>query len=138
MEMAEISFNRDDNTIGLQDALKDVFIDSIRLNEKLYNAFSEAYSAYIKKTFFYDKNNNNLVKGFLPESEKILKSTIKNIFDERFREEDFITKLSDTVASYSELARSTSFSQVYQNAHQKHESQSRKCICLKKTSFLLL
>ena len=110
--MEEISLDRDDNTIGLQDALKDVFIDSLKFNEKLFNAFSKAYSAYIKTAFFYDKNN--LVKDY-SESEKILKSTIGNIFDERFREEDFITTLSDTVASYSELARSTGFSQVYQN-----------------------
>lgn len=88
--MAETSFSRYDNNVGLQDALKNVFIDSIRINEKLYNALLEAHSVYVKTTSLYN-NNNNTVKGFLPESEKMLKREIANIFDERFREKDFIT-----------------------------------------------
>ena len=96
--MAEISFNGD-NVIDFQNAFKGVIIDSLRFNEKLFRVFTEAYSAYVKTIL----RTNDLVKGFSPEAEKILKSKMGNLFDERFREKDFITKLSDTVASYSEF-----------------------------------
>ena len=95
--MAEISFNRD-KYIDSQNDLQSIFIESLQFNEKLFRAFSEAYSTYIK-TILY---TNNLVKG-LPETETILKSRIGNIFDERFREKDFVTTLADTVVRYSEL-----------------------------------
>jgi hypothetical protein len=44
-----------------------------------------------------------------------VRSRIRNIFERNFREEDFISKLSDTIASYSALAKSTGFGQAYQN-----------------------
>jgi hypothetical protein len=49
----------------------------------------------------------------LPELEKIVKSRINNIFNQKFR--DFVNTLSDTVASYSLLAKSIGFGQTYQN-----------------------
>ena len=108
--MAEFPFNGH-NIIDFQNAFKGVIIDYLRFNEKLFPVFTEAYSSYVKTIL----RTNDLVKGFSPEAEKILKSKMGNLFDERFREKDFITKLSDTVASYSEFFRSTGFGQICQN-----------------------
>jgi len=44
-----------------------------------------------------------------------VRSRIRNIFERNFREEDFISKLSGTVASYSALAKSTGFGMLDQN-----------------------
>ena len=82
--MAEISFNRD-KYIDSQNDLQSIFIESLQFNEKLFRAFSEAYSTYIK-TILY---TNNLVKG-LPETETILKSRMeiylmKDLERKRFR-----------------------------------------------------
>ena len=37
------------------------------------------------------------------------------MFDERFRNEDFVKVLSDTVAVFADFAKYTGFSQIYQN-----------------------
>ena len=76
-------------------------------NERLFTTFSEAYSLYMKTIL----EGNNISKG-LPELEKIVKSRISNLFNVRFREEDFVSTLSDTVASYSTLAKSIGFGQL--------------------------
>jgi hypothetical protein len=48
------------------------------------------------------------------ELDKILRSRFQKIFDEKFREERFVNSLSDTVASYSELAKITGLGKMYQ------------------------
>jgi hypothetical protein len=50
----------------------------------------------------------------LPELEKTVRSKISDIFNLRFREEDFVSTLSDTLTSYSALAKRTGFGQAYQ------------------------
>lgn len=97
-----------------QDALQSVFIDSLSIGEKMASATSEALLVYLKMVL-YDTRNNDLLKGLSPETKKVLKSNINNIFDQRFRKQDFITSLSDTVASYSMLAKTTGFGQLYQS-----------------------
>ena len=109
--MTEFHLNRDNNNMmHLRDAVYAALIHSLRFNEKLYNTFSEAYSAYIKTIL----EGNNIAKD-LPELEKVVRSRISKSFDSGFREEDFVSTLSDTVASYSGLAKSIGFSQAYQN-----------------------
>jgi hypothetical protein len=101
----------DSNVIHLRDAFYRVLTNSSRFNEKIFSIFSEAYSVYLKTI----SEGNNISKD-LPELEKIVKSRISNIFNLRLREEDFVSTLSDTVASYSTLAKSTGFGQAYQNS----------------------
>ncbi|MFL6357942.1 MAG: alpha/beta fold hydrolase, partial [Nitrososphaeraceae archaeon] len=48
------------------------------------------------------------------ELDKILRSRFQKIFNEKFREERFVNYLSDTVASYSELAKITGLGKMYQ------------------------
>jgi poly[(R)-3-hydroxyalkanoate] polymerase subunit PhaC len=84
-------------------------MNSLRLNENLFSTFLEAYSVYFKTIL----DENNVTKG-VQEFEKIVRSRMHNIFNTRFREEDFVNKLSETVASYSDLAKSTGFGQSYQ------------------------
>jgi polyhydroxyalkanoate synthase subunit PhaC len=89
----------------------------IVFHELFYRHRQSSLLLYLKarvylKTIFED---DNITKD-LPELEKIVRSRISNIFNLRFREEDFISTLSDTVASYSALVKSTGFDQVYQNS----------------------
>jgi hypothetical protein len=67
-----------------------IFMDSLSIGEKLASATSEALSAYVKMVL-YDTRNNDPLKGLSPETKKVLKSAINNMFDERFRNQDFIT-----------------------------------------------
>ena len=100
-----------ENFIHLRDTFYSALTNFSRFNEKIFNTFSEAYSVYLKTIL----EGNNISKD-LPELEKIVRSRISNIFNLRFREEDFVSTLSDTVASYSALAKSTGFGQVYQSS----------------------
>jgi hypothetical protein len=54
--------------------------NSSRFNDKIFNTFSEAYSAYLKTIL----EGNNIAKD-LPELEKAERSRIGNIFNLRFR-----------------------------------------------------
>ena|ERR1700739_385632 len=108
--MSVFSRNIDNNVIHLPDTFYSVLTNSLQFN-KLSTAFSEAYSLYLKSIL----EGNNIYKG-LPELEKIVKSEISNIFNLRFREEDFVSTLSDTIASYSTLAKNIGFGQAYQNS----------------------
>jgi len=96
--------------IDLRDAFNSVFINSYLFNEKLYKIFAHTYSACVKTIL----QNNSIMKDF-PELDKILRNRVRYIFDERLREEEFITTLSDTVASYSKLAKRTGFGKTYQH-----------------------
>jgi polyhydroxyalkanoate synthase len=100
----------DNNIIRLRDTLYNALTNSSRFNEKILNTFSEAYSVYLKTIL----EGNNIFKD-MPELEKVVRSRISNLFNLRFREEDFVSTLSDTVTSYSALAKSTGFGQAYQN-----------------------
>ena len=103
--------NVDPSIIHLQDTYHSVLSNSSRFNGKIFSTLSEAYSVYLKTIL----EGNNISKG-PPELEKIVKSMISNLFNLRLREEDFVNTLSDTVASYSILAKSTGFGQAYQNS----------------------
>jgi polyhydroxyalkanoate synthase subunit PhaC len=96
--------------VHLRDTFYSASTNFSRFNEEIFKTFSEAYSVYLKTIL----EDGNITKD-LPELEKIVRSRISNIFNQRFREEDFVSTLSDTVASYSTLAKSTGFGQAYQN-----------------------
>ena len=108
--MFPLSLDIDNNIIHLLDNFSSAMMHSLRLNGKIINTFSDVYSVYIKAI----SEGNNTAKD-LPELEKIVKSRINKIFDQKFREKDFVNTLSDTVSSYSTLAKSTGFGQAYQN-----------------------
>lgn len=108
--MTEFLFNSN-TMIDLRDAFNSVLLNSYQFNEKIYKVFNQAYSACLTTIL---QNNNNLMKD-LPQLDKVLRSRVRDIFDERLREEEFVTTLSNTVASYSELAKSTGFGKAYQH-----------------------
>ena len=94
--------NVDPSIIHLQDTYHSLLSNYSRFNGKIFSTFLEAYPVYLKIIL----EVNNVSKG-LPELEKIVKSRISNLFNLRLR--DFVSTLSDTVASYSTLAKSTGF-----------------------------
>jgi hypothetical protein len=107
--MSMFPFNMNSNFIHLRDTFYSALTNLSLFNEKIFNIFSEAYSVYLKTIV----EDNNFSKD-LPELEKVVRSRLSDIFNLRFREEDFVSTLSDLVASYSALAMSTGFGQVYQ------------------------
>ncbi len=86
-----------------------VLLNSSRFSLKLYEAFTEAYSGCLNILFKED----NSIKD-LTEFEKIIRKTTGNIFNTKFRDDNFITSLSNVVASYSNLAKATGFGKTYQ------------------------
>src|SRR5947209_5303824 len=69
---------------------------------ELWNAFSEDVPIYFSTISEYNKSWKDL-----SELDKILRNKFRKVFNQKFREERFINTLSDTVASYSELAKNT-------------------------------
>ena len=72
-------------------------------------AVVDAYSIYLGIVFDPSSGQN------LKELEKTVRTRIQTMFDERFRHEDFINALSDTIAVFSDFAKYTGSSQIYQN-----------------------
>jgi polyhydroxyalkanoate synthase subunit PhaC len=60
------------------------------------------------------KDFTELDKTLRNRSHKIFEKFRDKIFDKKFREERFVNSLSDTVASYSELAKITGIGKMYQ------------------------
>ena len=96
--------------IEIRDALNGVLLNSSRFNWKLYEAFAEAYSVYLNILFREGNTSKDLA-----EFEKIIRKKIGNIFNTKFRDDNFIATLSNVVASYSNLAKATGFGKIYQH-----------------------
>jgi polyhydroxyalkanoate synthase len=96
--------------IEIRDALNGVLVNSSRFNWKLYETFVEAYSVYLNILFKEDNTSKDLA-----ELEKIIRKKIGNIFNTKFRDDNFIATLSNVVASYSNLAKATGFGKTYQH-----------------------
>ena len=92
----------------------DIFVraltSSMQFNTELYRVFGEAYPIYLNTISEYSVSWKDL-----SELDKILRSKFREVFDERFREERFVNTLSDTIASYSELAKITGLGKMYQH-----------------------
>lgn len=84
--------------------------NSIQFNTQLFNAFHQAYPMYLNTISEYNKSWRDL-----SELDKILRSRFRKVFDEKFREERFVNALSDTIASYSQLAKITGLGKIYQH-----------------------
>jgi class III poly(R)-hydroxyalkanoic acid synthase PhaC subunit len=84
--------------------------DTTRFNTVLFNAFAESYPIYLNVISQYNESWKNL-----PELDKTLRSRYRKVFDEKFREKNFIEALSDTITGYSELARVTGFGNMYKH-----------------------
>jgi class III poly(R)-hydroxyalkanoic acid synthase PhaC subunit len=82
----------------------------MQFNTELYRVFGEAYPIYLNTISEYNKSWKDL-----SELDKILRSKFREVFDERFREERFVNTLSDTIASYSELAKITGLGKMCQH-----------------------
>jgi polyhydroxyalkanoate synthase subunit PhaC len=83
--------------------------NSTQFNTELYKAFSKAYQVYMNTISEYNRSWKDFA-----ELDKTLRSRFHKVFDEKFREERFVNSLSDTVASYSELAKITGLGKMYQ------------------------
>src|SRR6476469_497214 len=91
-------------------AFSNAISDSIKFSTELFNSFAKAHSIYLNTLSEYNKSWKDLA-----ELEKILRSKYRRLFNEKFREERFINTLSDTLASYSQLAKTTGLGTIYQD-----------------------
>lgn len=96
--------------INISNAFSRALLNSTQFNTQLFNTFVEAYSMYLGTISEYNRFWKDLA-----ELEKILRSKYRKLFDEKFREERFVNTLSDTIASYSELAKTTGLGKIYQH-----------------------
>jgi len=87
-----------------------VLSSSAQFNIVLSNAFSLSYPIYVNTISEYNKSWKNL-----SELDKVLRSRFRKAFDEKFRDADFIDRLSDVITSYSELAKITGLGQMYRD-----------------------
>ena len=83
---------------------------SVQFNIVLYKAFSQFYPMYLDIISEYNKSWKDL-----SELDKVLRSRFRKAFDEKFRDADFINRLSDAITSYSELAKVTGLGQMYRD-----------------------
>ncbi|MFZ0345481.1 MAG: alpha/beta fold hydrolase [Nitrososphaeraceae archaeon] len=83
---------------------------SAQFNIVLYKAFSQFYPMYLDIISEYNKSWKDL-----SELDKVLRGRFRNAFDEKFRDADFVNRLSDTITSYSELAKVTGLGQMYRD-----------------------
>lgn len=81
------------------------------LAQKIIGAYFESYLIYLHSL------GQNLKWASLEDAnqlEKIIRSRIRNLFDERFRDDKFVNVLVDSIAFYSNMSKKTGFGQVYQ------------------------
>jgi hypothetical protein len=76
------------------------YFSPLLLGWKLSQAFVDAYLIYLGIVFDPSSGQN------LKELEKIVRTRLQTMFDERFRHEDFVNALSDTLL-YSQILQST-------------------------------
>jgi len=121
--MAKINFspgqyNNNKNTfhfyngsfVNTYNAFAEALSSSTQFNTELWNAFAEAVPIYFSTISEYNKSWKDL-----SELDKILRNKFRKVFNQKFREERFVNTLSDTVASYSELAKNTGLGKMYQH-----------------------
>jgi polyhydroxyalkanoate synthase subunit PhaC len=83
---------------------------SMQFNTELCKAFAEAYTMYFSEISKYNKSWHDPF-----ELDKLLRSKFRKLFDQKFREEEFVHTLSDAVAKYSDLAEITGTGKMYQH-----------------------
>lgn len=85
-----------------------ILSNSAQFNIVLSNAFSQSYPIYLNTISEYNKSWNDL-----SELDKVLRGRFRKAFDDKFRNADFINRLSDVITSYSEFAKLTGLGQIY-------------------------
>ena len=100
--------------INISDAFSQALLNTTQFNILLFNAFADAYPIYLHAISEYGKSWKNLA-----ELDKILRSRFRAALDKKFRDDNFVNTLSDTVTSYSELARVTALGKVYKHLSNK-------------------
>ena len=105
--MTHINFNP--ARYNISDAFAEVLSNSTRFNTEFWNAFAKIYPIYLATVSEYNKSWK-----YLSELDTVLRSKFRKAMDEKFREQKFVNSLSDTVASYSKLAKIMGLGEMYQ------------------------
>jgi polyhydroxyalkanoate synthase len=100
--------------IDISNAFARALLNTTQFNMILSNAFADTYPIYFSAISEYNKSWKDL-----SELDKILRSRFRKAFDAKFREGNFINTLSETITSFSELARVTGLGKMYQHLSNK-------------------
>jgi polyhydroxyalkanoate synthase subunit PhaC len=109
--------------IDISDTFSRTLLNTTQFNIILSKAFVDAYPIYINTISEYTKSWKNL-----SELDQILRSRFRKAFNEKFREDNFVNTLSDTVTSYSELARVTGLGKMYKHLSNKSSAWNNNFI----------
>src|SRR5215831_14826740 len=82
----------------------------IQLNQVFFSTMSEASAEYLRIML----RNKDFSELSFSEREKEAKNRLRQIFDKKFRDEEFINNLSGFVENCSDLARITGLGEFYQ------------------------
>lgn len=85
------------------------YFDYISFCSKIADAFADSYAA-MAGVYLQERDSISTI-----ELERKMMAKARDIFDSRFREQDFLRSISVVTEAYSRMAKTTAFGQVYQN-----------------------
>src|SRR5215207_3927809 len=85
------------------------YSDYISFCSKIADAFADSYAA-MAGVYLQERDSTSTI-----ELERKMMAKARDIFDSRFREQDFLRSISVVTEAYSRMAKTTAFGQVYQN-----------------------
>lgn len=78
-------------------------------NSKIANAFADSYAAMVD-IYLQDRDSTNT-----SDLERKTMAKARDIFNDKFREQDFLRSVSEVTEAFSKMAKTTGFGQIYQN-----------------------
>lgn len=85
------------------------YSDYILFCSKTASAFTDSYGAMVD-IYLQDRGSTSAI-----DLEKKMMAKARDIFDNRFRERDFLRSILDVTEAFSRMAKGTGFGQIYQN-----------------------
>ncbi|MGE5601372.1 MAG: alpha/beta fold hydrolase [Clostridia bacterium] len=85
------------------------YFDYISFCSKTASAFTNSYAAMVD-IYLQERASTNSI-----ELERKVMAKARDVFDDKFREQDFLRSVSEVTEAFSRMAKTTGFGHVYQN-----------------------
>jgi polyhydroxyalkanoate synthase subunit PhaC len=89
--------------------IANAYSDYILFCSKLVDAFADSYAA-MAGVYLQERASTNSL-----ELERKAMAKARDIFDDKFRDQDFLRSVSELTEAFSRMAKATGFGQIYQN-----------------------
>lgn len=96
-------------TIEMSEAFAKAYSDYISFCIKIACAFADSYAA-MAQVYLHERASSSAT-----EMERKMMARARETFDSRFRAQDFLESISDITETYSTMAKTTGFGQIYQS-----------------------